>query len=89
MKFLHGIRAILLKSVVWDSKKKNYSKLIFHTKNSTLLRQCLFQFISIEIMSLGLRVEDRLDEHSNCSVWKEGMKSTFEEAEVWGIMVHT
>ena len=40
-------------------------------------------------MSLGLRVEDRLDGHSNYSVWKERMQSIFEEAEVWDIMVHT
>ena len=40
-------------------------------------------------MSLGLRVEDRLDGHSNYSVWKEKMQSIFEEAEVWDIMVHT
>ena len=40
-------------------------------------------------MSLGLRVEDKLDGHSNYSVWKERMQSIFEEAEVWGIMVHT
>eukprot|EP00253_Pinus_taeda_P013514 PITA_13514 len=40
-------------------------------------------------MSLGLRVEDRLDGHTNYSVWKERMQSTFEEAEVWDIMVHT
>ena len=40
-------------------------------------------------MSLGLRVEDRLDGHSNYSVWKERMQSIFEEAKVWGIIVHT
>ena len=40
-------------------------------------------------MSLGLRVEDRLDGHTNYSVWKERMQSIFEEAEVWDIMVHT
>ena len=40
-------------------------------------------------MSFGLRAEDRLDGHSNYSVWKERMQSTFEEAEVWGIMVNT
>eukprot|EP00253_Pinus_taeda_P003200 PITA_03200 len=40
-------------------------------------------------MSLGLRVEDRLDGHSNYSVWNERMQSIFEEAEVWDIMVHT
>eukprot|EP00253_Pinus_taeda_P032374 PITA_32374 len=40
-------------------------------------------------MSLGLRVEDRLDGHTNYSVWKERMQSIFEEAEVWNIMVHT
>ncbi len=40
-------------------------------------------------MSLGLRVEDRLDGHINYSVWKERMQSIFEEAEVWDIMVHT
>ena len=40
-------------------------------------------------MSLGLRVEDRLDGHSNYSIWKERMQSIFEEAEVWDIMVHT
>ena len=38
-------------------------------------------------MSLGLRVEDRLDGHTNYSVWKERMQSIFEEAEVWDIMV--
>ena len=31
-------------------------------------------------MSLGLRVEDRLDGHSNYSIWKERMQSIFEEA---------
>ena len=40
-------------------------------------------------MSLGLRVEDRLDGHSNYNVWKERMQSIFEEEEVWDIMVHT
>eukprot|EP00253_Pinus_taeda_P013157 PITA_13157 len=40
-------------------------------------------------MSLGLKVEDRLDGHTNYSVWKERMQSIFEEAEVWDIMVHT
>ena len=40
-------------------------------------------------MSLGLRVEDRLDGHTNYSVWKERMQSIFEGAEVWDIMVHT
>eukprot|EP00253_Pinus_taeda_P020875 PITA_20875 len=40
-------------------------------------------------MSLGLRVEDRLDEHNNYSVWKERMQSIFEEAKVRDIMVHT
>eukprot|EP00253_Pinus_taeda_P012573 PITA_12573 len=40
-------------------------------------------------MSLGLRVEDRLDGHTNYSVWNERMHSIFEEAEVWDIMVHT
>ena len=40
-------------------------------------------------MSLGLRVEDRLDGHINYSVSKERMQSIFEEAEVWDIMVHT
>ena len=40
-------------------------------------------------MSLGLRVEDRLDGHTNYSVWKERMQSIFEEAEVCDIMVHT
>ena len=39
-------------------------------------------------MSLGLKVEDRLDGHSNFSICKERMQSIFEEAEVWGIMVH-
>ena len=38
---------------------------------------------------MGLRVEDRLDGHSNYSIWKERMQSIFEEAEVWDIMVHT
>eukprot|EP00253_Pinus_taeda_P009687 PITA_09687 len=41
------------------------------------------------MMSLGLRVEDRLDGHNNYNVWKERMQSMFEEAEVWDIMVHT
>eukprot|EP00253_Pinus_taeda_P026647 PITA_26647 len=40
-------------------------------------------------MSLGLRVEDRLDGHTNYSVWKERMQSIFEEAKIWDIMVHT
>ena len=40
-------------------------------------------------MSLGLRVEDRLDGHTNYNVWNERMQSIFEEAEVWDIMVHT
>ena len=40
-------------------------------------------------MSLCLRVEDRLDGHSNYNVWKERMQSIFEEGEVWDIMVHT
>ena len=38
-------------------------------------------------MSLGLRVEDRLDGHTNYK--KKRMQSIFEEAEVWDIMVHT
>eukprot|EP00253_Pinus_taeda_P029250 PITA_29250 len=41
------------------------------------------------MMSLGWRVEHRLDVHANYSVWKERMQSIFEEAEVWDIMVHT
>ena len=40
-------------------------------------------------MSLGLRVEDRLDGQSNYSAWRERIQSIFEEVEVWGIMVHT
>eukprot|EP00253_Pinus_taeda_P007198 PITA_07198 len=40
-------------------------------------------------MSLGLRVQDRLDGHNNYSVWKERMQSIFEEAKVWDIIVHT
>ena len=40
-------------------------------------------------MSLGLRVDDRLDGHNNYNIWKERMQSIFEEAEVWGIMVNT
>lgn len=40
-------------------------------------------------MSLGLRVEDRLDGQNNYSAWKERIQSTFEEAKVWGIMVNT
>ena len=40
-------------------------------------------------MSLGLRVDDRLDGQSNYSAWRERIQSIFEEAEVWGIMVHT
>ena len=40
-------------------------------------------------MSLGLRVEDRLDGHSNYNIWRERMQSIFEEGEVWDIMVHT
>ena len=32
IKFLHGIGDSLLKSAVWDSKEKNYSKLILHRK---------------------------------------------------------
>ena len=40
-------------------------------------------------MSLGLRVEDRLDEQNNYNAWKERIQSIFEEAEVWGIMVNT
>ena len=39
-------------------------------------------------MSLGLRVEDRLDGQNNYSAWKERIQSIFEEAEVWGIMVN-
>ena len=40
-------------------------------------------------MSLGLKVEDRLDGQSNYSAWRERIQSIFDEAEVWGIMVHT
>jgi len=40
-------------------------------------------------MSLGLRVEDRLDGQTNYSIWKERMQSIFEEAEVRDMMVHT
>jgi len=40
-------------------------------------------------MSLGLRVVDRLDGHTNYSIWKERMQSIFEEVKVWDIMVHT
>ena len=40
-------------------------------------------------MSLGLRVEDRLDGHINYNTWKERMQGIFEEAEVRGIIVHT
>ena len=40
-------------------------------------------------MSFGLRVEDRLDGQSNYSACRERIQSIFEEAEVWGIMVHT
>ena len=39
-------------------------------------------------MSLGLRVEDRLDGQSNYSAWRERIQSIFEEAKFWGIMVH-
>ena len=41
----------------------------------------IFQFYDSR-MSLGLRVEDRLDGHTNYNVWKERMQSIFEEAEV-------
>ena len=40
-------------------------------------------------MSLGLRVEDRLDGQNNYNAWKERIQSIFEEAKVWGIMVNT
>ena len=40
-------------------------------------------------MTFGLRVEDRLDGQSNYSAQRERNQSSFEEAEVWGIMVHT
>ena len=40
-------------------------------------------------MSLGLRVENRLDGQNNYSAWKERIQSIFEETEVWGIMVNT
>ena len=40
-------------------------------------------------MSLGMRVEDRLDGQNNYSAWKERIQSIFEKAEVWGIMVNT
>lgn len=40
-------------------------------------------------MSLRLRVDDRLDGHTNYNVWKERMQSIVEEAEAWDIMVHT
>jgi len=40
-------------------------------------------------MSLGLRVEDRLDGQNNYSARNERIQSIFEEAEVWGIMVNT
>eukprot|EP00253_Pinus_taeda_P012026 PITA_12026 len=40
-------------------------------------------------MSLGLRVDDRLDGHTNYNIWKERMQSIFQETELWDIMVHT
>eukprot|EP00253_Pinus_taeda_P030320 PITA_30320 len=40
-------------------------------------------------MSLGLRVEGKLDGQNNFSAWKERIQSIFEETEVWGIMVNT
>ena len=40
-------------------------------------------------MSLGLRVEDRLNGQNNYCAWKERIQRIFEEAEVWGIMVNT
>ena len=40
-------------------------------------------------MSLGFKVEDMLDGQSNYSAWRERIQSIFQEAEVWGIMVHT
>eukprot|EP00253_Pinus_taeda_P035422 PITA_35422 len=40
-------------------------------------------------MSLGLRVEDRLDGKNNYSAWKERIQSIFEDAKAWGIMVNT
>ena len=38
---------------------------------------------------MGLRVEDKLDGHSNYNVLKERMQSIFDEEKVWDIMVHT
>ena len=40
------------------------------------------QFVRIASMSLGLRVEDRLDGQSNYSAWRERIQSIFEDAEV-------
>ena len=74
----------MLKKAVWGSKKKklqqadfslrNYSKLIFSHKNHYLYySSVIFSLFRIASMSLGLRVEDRLDGHSNYNVWKERM----------------
>ena len=64
--------------------------LIFHTENITFSATVLFSvYLGQQACLLSLRVEDRLDGHSNYNVWKERMQSIFEEAEVWGIMVHT
>ena len=39
-----------------------------------------------EVISFGLKVEDRLDGHVNFSAWKERIKCVFEESEVWDIV---
>ena len=54
----------------------------------SLLQQCYFSVLG-QRMSLRLRVDDRLDGHTNYNVWKERMQSIVEEAEAWDIMVHT
>ena len=37
-------------------------------------------------MAIGLRVEDRLDEHTNFSSWKERIVLLLQECELWDIV---
>ena len=53
-----------------------------HRNQNLYYNNVIFSLFRTASMSLGLRVEDTLEEHSNYSVWKERMQSIFKEGEV-------
>ena len=67
---------------VWDSKKEKLQQAVTqklqqvdfsHRKFYLYYSSVIFSLFRTANMSLGLRVKDRLDGHSNYSVWKERM----------------